>query len=725
MQDTEDSDLRELRTDLEQIVADGTRIWQRQQAARAVRFCEWDGQSEDGRKHEDALGELPVPFEGASDARVPLVDSIVQDKKVLARTAFFRAQVQTEPVEPDDGPRSTASTTLLRYLRDRAMREELETEIELSAEHMFADDPGLAIVEVCWLQDTMLARRQLTFDELGVLYATGATNPDEINPADPRLEPELLQDFIDLATNPAREREMLDWLASVYPLLSAKVLRRALRELRRAGATELPVPVVRENRPSVQALRYLEDVFFPIGTADIQRARHIHRREWVSESDLRERAFVHGWNADAVEDIIEKGQGESVVSGTLTSTGVRSGQAFSGPGLDVNEQDNLFEIWWSYERRGDELGVPGIYRTVWSGAADRPLKQELMPNAHGRYPFVARPRERTTRQLTESRGLTRPIATHQQEVKVQRDARSNYTQLTASPPYKVAMQRGAFDLIVAPNAEIPVQRMDDWDWAPPPSQLPQASIEMERTTKLEVDEYAGRMAPGLDPNRVALMQQHDVDNFLALWRGVFSLVLADCQQFFSPAELQRITGVEPALLEVRPEDIRGGFDIFITIDARDLNMEYALKKLDAYGKIIGYDSNGQLDRGPVIEVVAASIDPVLARRTLRPAQNVTQREIDSTKNAVAQMAAGIEPDMPVSGINPQLRAQTLQQTVRGSQKLSQQYMQDPGFQELVNNYQKYLMQQMVQEQNKLTGRLGVSPTQDGLQSASLAPPSAA
>ena len=42
-------------------------------------------------------------------------------------------------------------------------------------------------------------------------------------------------------------------------------------------------------------------------------------------------------------------------------------------------------------------------------------------------------------------------------------------------------------------------------------------------------------------------------------------------------------------------------------------------------------------------------------------------------------------------------------------------MQDPGFQTLVNNYQQYLMQQMVQEQNKLTGRLGVSPTQDGLQ----------
>lgn len=721
MQDQDDSELQDLRRDLDQIVADGTRIWQRQQAARAVRFCEWDGQSDDGRKHETDLGEVPVPFEGASDARIPLVDGVVQDKKVLARTAFFRAQVQTEPVEPGDAPRSTATTTLLRWLRDRAMRSELETEVELSAEHLFADDPGLAIVEVCWLQEPMLQRRALTFDELGILYATGETNPDEVASNDARLEPELLQDFIDLATNPAREGEMLDWLASVYPLLSAKVLRRGLRELRKTGATELPVPVIRENRPSVQALRYLDDVFFPIGTADLQRARHIHRREWVSETDLRERAFTLGWNADAVEQVIDNGEGGSVISGALTSTGQGAGQTFSGPGLDVNEQDHLFEIWWSYERRGDELGIPGVYRTVWSGSATRPLKQELMPNAHGRYPFVARPRERTTRQLTESRGLTRPIATHQQEVKVQRDARSNYTQLTASPPYKVAMRRGAFDLIVAPNAEIPVERMDDWEFATMPSQLPQTSIEMERTTKLEVDEYAGRMAPGLDPNRVALMQQHDVDNFLALWRDVFSLVLADCQQFFSPAELQRVTGVDGAQLGMRPEDIRGGFDIFITIDARDLNMEYALKKLDGYGKLLSYDSNGQLDRGPLIEVVASGIDPVLARRTLRPAQNVTQREIDATKNAVTQMAAGIEPDMPVAGINAQLRSEVLQQTVKGSPRLSQQYMQDPGFQTLVNNYQQYLMQQMVQEQNKLTGRLGVSPTQDGLQSAALMP----
>jgi len=717
MKRTDDEEFQQLRQDLDQIVSDGTEVWKRQESARALRFNLWEGQSEDGRKYDDVLGTQALPFNGSCDLRVPLLDGVIEDIKDLVQLLFFRAQLQALPVEPGDAPKSQAVSTFLRWLRDREMRAELESEVELSAEHMFADDPGLAIVEVCWRRDTNLELRQLSLEELAVLYATGENNPANVSPDDPRLEPEMLGDFADLATNPVREPEFMRWLGDVYPLVSDRALKKAMRDLRKTGAAELPVPTVRDNRPSVQALRYLEDIFFPLGTADLQRARCIHRREWVNEDELRERAFTDGWDAATVENIIEEARGQSVVAGSLGGSSPRTGNQFSGPGMAVNEQDNLFEIWWSYQRRADELGIMGIYCTIWNGHADRPLKEELRSNRHGRYPFVAQPRERTGRQITESRGITRPLATHQTEIKVQRDARGNFTQLVASPPFKQRMDRGAFDLIVAPNAGIPVMKSDDVEWFAPPGQLPQASIEMERTTRAEVDEYTGRMTAGQDPNRVATKQQRQGERFFALWRSVFFMIISDCGDYYTAADLQRVTGTTGEPAGLTPEDLRVRWDTLIEIDSRDLNMEYAMKKLDALLKVASADPAGTLDRGPVAEWAAFTIDPVLARRTVRPQQNVTAREIEATKNAITQMALGMEPDMPVQGINAELRMNVLTQTLQASPQLSAAYQSGGPFAELLTNYQRYLTQQITQEKNKLVGRIGTQPLNPQTQSA--------
>jgi hypothetical protein len=170
---------------------------------------------------------------------------------------------------------------------------------------------------------------------------------------------------------------------------------------------------------------------------------------------------------------------------------------------------------------------------------------------------------------------------------------------------------------------------------------------------------------------------------------------------------------------LKPEDIRGRFDVLIEIDARDLNMEFAMKKLEAAGKLLTFDSGGQIDRSPWLEVVANGIDPVLARKSLRPQQNVTAKEVEAAKNALSQMATGIEPDMPVQGINAQLRMQTIMQSVQSSPKLQQQYQGDETFRGLLENYQKYLTQQVTQDQNKIVGKLGVAPMQGGPQSAAM------
>ena len=702
-------DIRELRAELEQIIADGLEVWQRQDEARNVRFNIWEGQSPDGRKHAAAMGTDPLPFEGASDARIPAVDSIIGDKVALAKQAIFRAQVQATPVEPNDAPKAASVTALLRWLRDCEMRAELETEVELSAQHFFGNDPALAVVEVNWRQDITLVRRQLSFDELGVLYVTGESNPDNIAPDDPRLEPAMLADFQDLALNPLRDREFIAWLTRAYPGVTPAAVKSAVRTLRKEGSAELPVPVVRQNRPGVQTLNYMEDIFFPVGTADLQRARSIHRREWVSEVELRERVVTQRWSQSWVDTLLDKGRGQSI--GDQTGRPVLDDISLSRPGGAVNETDHLYEIWWSYERRADELGVPGIYLSIWNiSATEECAKCELHDDPGGGYPFYCRPRERLGRQLTDSRGLTRPLATHQQEIKTQRDARANYTQLVASPPRKTLMQRGAFELILGPNAQIPVQRMDDFELVQMPPFM-NASVEMEATTRREFDEYAGRQTSEQEPNRIAMLQQAGVDSFFGLWREVMAAVLRQARRFYTPQELARVTGPGGESLALKPEDIYGEWDVMIEIDTRDLNMEFAMKKMKAFGDLRSLDPAGILDLGPLVEWAAYSLDPVLGRRAIKPQTNVTQKEISDEKNNLAQMAVGVEPEMPEQGINAQLRLQTMQQHIGQSPKLAQLYQGDELFRALVENRQKYLMQQVTQEQNKQIGRLGTAPLQ--------------
>lgn len=715
--------VKDHRRDLTVLIGFGSEIWQRQQRAREVRFCEWEGQSSDGRKHLDDLGVEAMPFEGAADSRIPLADGIINDKVAFAVQAFFRAQVQAVPVEPGDTARAQSTSTLLRWLRDRVLRNELQTEVELAAQYMYGDDPGIAVVEVQWWQDTMLRKKPLSFDDLAAMYATGAAAPDQASPDDQRLEAEMLADFADLVFNQARAKEFTAWLASAFPGVQAAPLSRAVKELRKTGRTELPVPELRTNRPCVQALKLYEDFFIPIGTSDLQRARHVHRREWLTEPELLERVVTMGWDSDWVDELIERGKGQTLVNG-LGYRNQATAVQISAPGFIVNERNYLFEVWWSYERRCDDMGIAAIYCTIWTGACKGAAKHEIIDYPHGQYPFVWRSRERVGRQLTDSRGLTRAIATHQNELKVQRDARSNYTQLSTTPPKKVKQQRGAWELIISPGADIPVQKMDDFEYLTPPP-FPQASIEMERTTKDEVAEYCGRMVPGSDPNRVAALQQHEIDNFFSLWREVFTQILALCQFYYTPTELERVTNSQGNVNPVAPDDIAGGWDVMIEIDARDLNMDYAMKKLDAYTKLMSIDAAGILDKGPLVEWTAASIDPILARRTVRPQENASAQEVNDERNNIAQAAVGIEPTMPVKGINAQLRMQALVDTISQSQKLAGQYQGDELFRTIIETRQKYLQQQIDQEQNKVFGRLGTSPVQQGTPTGGTAQPPAA
>ena len=161
------------------------------------------------------------------------------------------------------------------------------------------------------------------------------------------------------------------------------------------------------------------------------------------------------------------------------------------------------------------------------------------------------------------------------------------------------------------------------------------------------------------------------------------------------------------------DGIDGRFDVTIEIDARDLNFEFAQKKLESYIKLLGLDANGEMNRSGLLEWSAYALDPVLARAVLRPAASASRQAISDEQGVLAKMALGIETPMAEGGVDaPQLRLQTLTQALTQSPRLVQAYQSDPLFQRLLENRQKYLTQQVVQEQNKVIGRLGTTPVQE-------------
>ena len=74
--------------------------------------------------------------------------------------------------------------------------------------------------------------------------------------------------------------------------------------------------------------------------------------------------------------------------------------------------------------------------------------------------------------------------------------------------------------------------------------------------------------------------------------------------------------------------------------------------------------------------------------------------------------------MPEDGIDaPQTRLEAMQGAVAKSPRLAQQWQADPEFRALLENRQKFLMQQFTQQSiNPTVGRLGTAPLQ-GAQAA--------
>jgi len=664
-----------------------------------VRYARWPGQTDDGKKHSWARpeGDPAFPFEGASDVRVRLVDRLIRDQKAMLMTAYNSSTLKVGGTEVSDTMAASSATNLMRWLIETKLRAEVQREAELVADYMLTY--GWSIAQITWDRQLGIRKQSLTMEELYAVQeqeqqmgGTGETGK-----------------LIGAIMNPEKEEFAIELIKEKFPMMKAKDLRKFVKKMREEGQGELEEIYVQKNLPKVTALKPYDEVCFPPETADLQQARVIFRRQYMTEVELRSMAQNAGWSPEFIE-AAAKTMGNHfyfndpnlVPTTTMLNSNIQRG-------------DNLIEVVWAYYRQLDETGVPAIYYTVFSPHVGSELYalQELLNYAHGEYPFVAIRFEMTRRQVTESRGIPEISKTEQDEVKAMHDSFRDRVALEIMPAVKVVKRVGALNRI-APGQVLPVSTKDDYTFMEPPQGKAELAISVIQQIETNLGNFYGFIVgETIDPNKVRMLQQLQVNNWLGFWTQAYKQLFSLCLQFMPEEEVTRITG---APLKQNMSEIHSQYDFNVRFDVRDTDPEFVMEKLRAIVEtVVPLDSGGVIDRNKLVKLVIEAISPDAARELVIDQTTASQKMYKDVMNDVALMMLGNEALYVENDPSAESKMAYLQEILQKNPKAASAAQSDRIFQILLENYQKNLQMSVEQQKNKEIGRIGVTPASEQIQ----------
>lgn len=672
------SKISSLISELSQAESDASYYFGRKTDNFNTRFCLWAGQSEDGRKHQGSLGKRPWPWEGASDTRIRLADTLINENVRLLKRAFFSSRMQVQPVETSDSIIKQAVQTALNWMMKVHCLDDLRREVELALQ--IRETFGLSFLGVFWRTTTRVEEKSITMEEIqnAAIQGDGAAAA-------------LVEAILDPLQEEAA-KSMLGMLAEKAGTVAA------VRDLREKGIFTYDSPYIFESKPEWVALEPLEDILFPASTWSIQRAPWVARRELITEDELRERGTTQDYDPDWIERAVkQKGMTQRVNRNILRNN----------EHLADNDRD-LIEVYHVYRKVHDK-GATRVECTVLNTSiTDLVAKHEISPYEHGQFPFIELPRERASRNLLESRGIPELVHTSQQEIKTQRDYRADRASIAILPPVRVPANRGKLELVFGPGTQIPERRPGEFGWMEPPP-FDKGTIEVEQSTRGDVDEYFGRATAAIAPARTMLAQQDLVDSFLTDMKLAIAQTLQLMQQYLTDAQVQRIVGMLPGKFQLTREEVQGQYDLQVDFDVRDLDNEFLGKKLDYIAKVaIPLDVAGVIDRAGLVKFIMSAVDPVLGESLVRDAGVAAAAEAEDEQVQFTKIAAGAEPPLKEGG-NPQVRLQVLQQTIQANPAVAQRYQQDEIFRKMIDARVQSFQFQLTQQQNAQIGRMGAVP----------------
>lgn len=647
----------------------------------SVRYCRWPGQTDDGKKWNDANRNKPAfPWDGASDTRIPLADEVINGLVDLCSTAFWRSMLRVSPTNVSQLDQAVTAHNLMDWAMNARMYNDLTREVELLSQYLWTY--GWTGVHVTWQQELGQKEQYLTMDQIMTLAAQSP-------------EGSVLADLPNLIANPEADDQSAELLLTAFPNLKKRRALRAIRDLRTNGECSFPVPTMVTNKPMIAALSPYDELVFPPETTDIQSARVVFRRYYMTEAQLLNKVETDGWDEEWAQEAINTMGRFSDYSDFTYSVGLAENS--------ILDRENLIEVCYAYQKSVDSDGVPGVWYTVFSPqVGDKWGYFDLLDYTHGQYPFVIWRSEMIHRQITESRGVPEVCATWQHEVKAQRDSIFDYTSLTTLPPIEVPKTRGG-NLKIGPAVQIPVLRRGEIGFLQPPAREPGVAFQLIAAIEAQTDRYFGRPTEKVAPAVTQMRQQRTINNWLHGWTEAFRQVLSLTLQYVGPEEIMRITASQTQV----PENAQD-FDVMLKFDVRELSTDLVTEKLKAISSLVlPLDTAGVIDRAKLISVALRAIDPNLASELIMQQGPASQKMFSETNDEIALISLGNPPNLRENDPTAAMRLQFSQQVLQSNPKYQAQLQQDQLFQANLQKYIENLQFSVQQQQNAVTGRLGV------------------
>jgi hypothetical protein len=696
---SETPDIGELRTELQRSLYNGGNV-ARLNSNDDIRLARWDGQTDDGKKHSGNLreGDQAFPFEGASDVRCRLVDQTINELVVLMVSSWQLARIRVSGTEVGDASRASSIQTLAEWVVNNKLRADLLTEAELLAQ--YTQQFGWSVAHIGWERRLGLRNIVITLAELEQRAAGGDIIAYE-------------------AVNSLKTTGTSDYTISALTTLlgcDSDNAKRIADELMVSGTTTFNQEYAVSNAPVVAALKPYDEICFPPETLDLQDARVIFRRTFMTEVELREMIKTSDWDEEFVNQAVETaGRSDWYSEPNIIPSTTNIGNA-------LERADHLVEIVYAYNRQIGPNGVPCIYYTVFcpNTRDDLHAKHEMLDYAHGMYPFVEYRRERLRRSIVECRGVPELAYTDQLEVKAQRDSIRDRTAFETLPPIKVKKRLGTQN-IIQPGGLLPVTTPDDYTFLSPPSGNPALAFNLIDRVEQTNAAYFGLYHNNIPPVKTQTTQQFLVNNWLSAWSRIYKQVMSLTLQYMDGSEIERVVGM-PIVLQ--PQELSAMYDFNVSYNVRELDTDYVLEKLKAISTfVIPMDAGGVIDRNKLTARFVEAISPEAAKDIVLDQASASQRMYADVQTDIAKMMAGMEPQYVENDPAAKSKLQFVQDILQKNQKAQQAAQADQQFQMLFQNYVKNLQMSVQQQQNKSIGRIGVTPVSDQMMQQGQQPPS--
>jgi len=666
--------LPEIIQELQQAQSDGNTYCQRLEMARRWWRCEWDHQFWDGRKHLHN-GVEPFPWEGASDSRTRIVQGIINEHVTFAKAAFWNAKIQAMSTRPIVyGRERNVADKALKWRIYTSMRREINRELTMAFLWRFGF--GLSFLWVEWEQQRTVMDVPIDINTIAELArATGN------------------EQLLTVVTDPDSEREGVQLLQSFSQVLDTERARQIIRELRETGQSAIPTINLTVNKPKWSALKYGEDIMIPAETDDIQFARWVSRREFVTESELVDRIGTDGYDPLFVEEALEH-KGEF-------ADWMQLGWDWRYNGLNQVRR-NLIELHhFRYKSVAD--GVPCVYRTVFCAAVkDSVAVHRKAEYDHQQYPVIALRRTFEERPLLSSRGIAEEAYTDEQDIKVQQDGLTDRTDLIHNFLINISGDHREFKSLWGPKAIMESFRPGDISYPPLPpiDQTPAGIIEM---VQARLDRRYWMFGPNVDPNMSVVRKQELADDVLQEIELAVDQTFQLMQQFESDQDMAQVAG---GSVHASAKDIQGQYQISATVDVRDRDLEYAKEKIGLYAQAMQFNQAGTANMAKFFNKMLEVVEPDIADLVTDDQQTATQRELDEERGALNSIMSGVEPPKPMYG-NHQLRMQwLLSNTIQSPNPMMAKRLQMlPDSAEMLKNRLEFFRNQIQQtQQNPMIGR---------------------